>query len=235
MKLKILVLLFYYNRPKIVRNALQSLLDSNYENLEIAIIDDGSELRIKNVADEMFQSTFLENAYKVYYLEDTKEAKIVRGGSMFGQKANDVMLDSDADITIMLCDDDVIYPEYFDNLSNFYIVHQDVQYAYCHVVYFDPLVESYVGKQCMGLENNHVTDINPCCAVDASQVSWRNICVKKYADLRFPYPQTLNLDAYLYNQFFRILGVCKYIGFIGQYKGVHAHQLYRTNGYDIID
>ena len=39
---KFLILLFYYDRPKMVRNALQSVKELNYKNWELAFIDDGS-------------------------------------------------------------------------------------------------------------------------------------------------------------------------------------------------
>ena len=39
--LKILILLFYYDRPEMVKNALKSIENSSYKNFTIAFIDDG--------------------------------------------------------------------------------------------------------------------------------------------------------------------------------------------------
>ena len=42
-ELKFLIIFFYYNRPDMVRNALNSINKLTYKNFEIAFIDDGSE------------------------------------------------------------------------------------------------------------------------------------------------------------------------------------------------
>lgn len=226
--MKILVLLFYYNRPQLVRNALQSLLDTNYHNLDIQIIDDGSIVRVEPVVQELFNNTYLQDKYQIHYINDTPEIKAARPGSIFGQVANEVMLRSDADICVMLCDDDAIYPTYFDNLCKYYSDNTTIHYAYSHVLLFNPVVDNY--KECISRENhfNHIVPINPVNSVDASQVSWR-LSASKAHNITFPYPQTSNLDAVLYQQLFNALGACHYTGCVGQYKGWFDGQLGRRS------
>jgi len=128
----------------------------------------------------------------------------------------------------MLCDDDAIYPTYFDNLCTYYVDNPTIQYAYSHVLLFNPEVDNY--KECTSRINhlNYAVPINPVCHVDASQVSWR-LAASKAHNITFPYPQTACLDAVVYQQLFNALGVCHYTGFVGQYKGWFDGQLGRRN------
>ena len=54
-QLKFLILLFYYNRPEMVKNALQSINESTYTNFTIAFIDDGSEHEGKPIVHEILK------------------------------------------------------------------------------------------------------------------------------------------------------------------------------------
>ena len=59
--LKFLILLFYYNRPKMVLNALTSINKLSYKNIEIAFIDDGSDHPGEPVAREHLNPSILKN------------------------------------------------------------------------------------------------------------------------------------------------------------------------------
>ena len=63
---KFLIILAYYERPKIVLNALNSILNSSYENFEVAFIDDGSNLRGEDVVRT--QCSSIINKFKFYYI-----------------------------------------------------------------------------------------------------------------------------------------------------------------------
>jgi len=50
---KIVILLLYYDRPKMVRNALKSIKDLNYKNWELVFIDDGSKEPGRPIVEEI--------------------------------------------------------------------------------------------------------------------------------------------------------------------------------------
>ena len=88
--MKILILLFYYDRPEMVKNALKSIENSSYKNFTIAFIDDGSPNPGKPVVEEILSS---ENLKKVvfYNTNQSSEDKNKQGGSIFGKYANIAM------------------------------------------------------------------------------------------------------------------------------------------------
>lgn len=221
--MKVLILLAYYNRPKLVRNALTSIKESTCKNWELAVIDDGSEHEAFPVVLEMFNSEELSKT-KFYNTSDTEENKTARG-SISGQYLNIAISESDADLVIMLCDDDALVHDYLENLDKYFSEYPEQKYCYSHVIQFNPLEEDYHGKQETDVFLNKTGDINPANNVDASQVCWkREVSIGDDAVL-FPSPQTKNLDAYLYQKMFDRLGACKFTGFFSQYKGMHPHQL----------
>lgn len=226
---KIAILLFYYNRPSMVLNAIESINRQNYKNKIVYVIDDGSEYPILD--------TLISNAkfdFEHVYIPDTPETKKERGGSIFGKYANDYLKNTDADYSIMLCDDDALYTNYLTMLNKFYLENPNVHYSYSHIVQYDPEIDvlfsdKKIIEQPCGL--NHTTPINPFCRVDASQVSWS---VKKFKEdnIRFPYPQTVSLDAEIYRQMHSKWGDCIFNGVIGQYKAIFKDQLGRRNQND---
>ena len=118
---KILVLLFYYNRPNLVKIALKSILEHSYSNWEIAFIDDASEIPGKTIVEELLKEHL--NKIKFYNTNDSIENKLSRGqehGSIFGKYAQIAVEESDADYVLMLCDDDALYPGYLENLNKYF-------------------------------------------------------------------------------------------------------------------
>ena len=88
-ELKFLILLFYYNRPKMVLNALNSINKLSYKKFEVAFIDDGSDNPGEPIVRETLKPSFLKKV-TFYNTNDTVKAKIERGGSNFGKLANEV-------------------------------------------------------------------------------------------------------------------------------------------------
>jgi glycosyltransferase involved in cell wall biosynthesis len=234
--MKILILMAYCNRPKMVEIPLRSIQNQSYKNWELAFVDDGSL-----VSGEYIVKTILSDdldKVKFYNTHHTPEDKIKNGGSVFGRFWNEAMYESDADIAIMLCDDDALYPEYLQKLVDYYSFEQSVNYSYGHVSVFNPNtctnLDSLVLDRSSDL--NKTGQFNPVCQVDASQVSWRIDKVKEN-NITFPVPKTTDLDAAIYNAMFSSFGNCVYNGIIAQYKGVHLDQMgNRTHDlYDIKD
>jgi hypothetical protein len=224
---KILILMAYYNRPNIVKNALESIKNQNYDNWELAFVDDGSDIPGKEIVEDILK----DNIHKVKFFNtnSSRQDKELSGGSVFGFYWNKAMYNSDADIAIMLCDDDALYPDYFKHLNDYYQQNENVIYSYGHVAIFDPyniknfnsLINSKANTDWM---LNKINSINPENNLDASQVSWRikNIVENK---ITFPFIRTANLDAFLYKQLYNFYHKCVFNGIIVQYKGVHPDQL----------
>lgn len=229
---KILILLFYYDRPLMVKNALHSLAAQSYQNYEVAFINDTPNVKGWDVL-EYVKDHPSHTKYRVYDINQTSEEKKVQGGSIFGMFANDAIKDSDADIIIMLCDDDALVDDYLENLVEFY-THNNCAWTYSKVKYYNPSVETYIqatdnfaqyAGQGSAIDLNSNTGIiNPFCRCDASQVSFRRDCFVK-GNVWFPYPQTRSLDATIFQKMFEVWGPCHPTNFYGQCKGVFADQL----------
>lgn len=226
---KFLILLFYYNRPKIFLNALNSILDIKYDNFEVHVIDDGSEIRAEPIVKKICEPII--NKFRFTYIDDTVEVKKNRGGSNFGKFANESILDSDADHIIPLCDDDAIYPDFLDNLNVLLNEKKnyDKNYFYHHVIIYDSLVETY--KE--GLEkhnksyftNGTTYPINCCRNVDSSQVTFSNNAFKQFENVRYPFPKTANLDADIFQAMYENWGLAHFSGLISQIKSVNKDNL----------
>ena len=224
---KILILLFYYDRPNFVRIALNSVLEHQYSNWEIAFIDDSSEVPGKPIVEEMLNGHL--DKIKFYNTNDSIENKLSRGqehGSIFGKYAQIAVEESDADYVMMLCDDDALYPGYFENLNKYFAEHVDENYVYSHIHTYDPVLTPLETNP--PFEDHHLNKtwpLNPHFNIDMSQVAWRR---KEFLDkdIKFPYPMTANLDSVIFNQMHNRFGDCKFSGFIGEYKGMYK------GGYD---
>ena len=109
--MKILILCSYYNRPILLRNALNSILraDEYHQDWELAFGDDGSEIPGKPIVEEVLKDHL--DHVRCYHSNMKFEDKI-ENGLILGTMANEAMQDSDADIGFMLCDDDELVPTY---------------------------------------------------------------------------------------------------------------------------
>ncbi len=226
--LKVLILLVYYDRPNLVRNALNSIKNSTYPNWELAFIDDGSPNHPgQPIVLEMFTQHELDKT-DFYICKDSPEQKDIQGGSRMGHYMNQAIKDTpDADIVIVLCDDDALHEQYLENLNEYFLANPTSNYAYSHIIKFNPETETFpldMSTDRTWMLNRHTQPINPHCQVDASQVAWR---YKAHEELgiAFPSPMTSALDAALYTQLYNVYGLCHFTGFVSQYKGVFENQL----------
>jgi glycosyltransferase involved in cell wall biosynthesis len=239
MENKILIIIFYYNRPNLVRNALNSLKNHNYNNWEVAFIDDGSEVPGRPIVEEIFKDT---SKFTFYHIPDTIEDKLNRNGvngSLMGKYADEAIKNSEADYVLMLCDDDVLYPDYFQKLNQYFIEHPDENYVYSHVQIFDPNIEDAIPELPFREHVLNKTDtICPYYALDMSQIAWRRQEYINYK-LYFPSPHTINIDAEVFLQMHREWGNVKFSGFIGQYKAIFndnlSHRMGRVLHVDLPD
>ncbi len=223
------ILLLYYNRPEMVKSALRSVLEQTSPDWHLSVIDDSSNISILEILPSIFSQDIIDTKITVYNTNDTLQNKQNRGGSLIGKFMNQALIDSKADIGIMLCDDDVLIPNYIFLLNEFYKNNPSTPASYCHVIVFDPSTEDYKTKEkTPTFLNMHTYPINPCNSVDASQVSWK---IREILDknIVFPSPQTSNLDASFYARLFETFGGIPFNGITGQYKAFFHDSLTERN------
>lgn len=218
-----------------VRNALESIKNLDYENWELAFIDDGSLSPGKPIVEEILKDHL--NKITCINTEDSIADKSLRGGSNIGLYMNQAVESSDADISIMLCDDDALVFDYFSNLDRWFTDNPEKKYCYSHVILFDPFLEKpdkesfntdeivWTGHKQKRYKNryNKTKRHNPENSLDSSQVAWRISNKEKH--ISFPFPQTANLDATFYSKLNATYGPAVFSGFTGQYKGHHKDNL----------
>ena len=185
--LKIQIILFYYDRPNFIRRmALKTVFESDYDNWELAIIDDSNDQNTDDIVESFCEEnphlSAKKNNVKIFKTNDTLEEKKKRGDSIFGKFANDAIHESDADISLMLCDDDGIVKDYLSKLNAYYLDNKDVAYSFCRVVVYNPETDRELGKiphfERRGFGHEDINFRGGSVAsghnvLDCSQVSWR--------------------------------------------------------------
>lgn len=231
--MKVHVVLHYYNRPLLVKNALRSVRNQTHKDWFLTVLDDGSESPALPAVEEVLGG--LEDKWEVRRVEDTPEMKREWGGSLHGKYTNEAIADVQSDVLVVLCDDDALVAEYLEQLTSWYASHPHVNYSFCHVCPYDPTNELPEPQHLTRTWRfNHVHAVPPACYVDASQVTWRTSAFKE-AKISYPYPQTLNLDAEVFSQSQAAWGLVEYNGLRGQYKAIFPGQLgTRPDWYDVV-
>ena len=222
----------YYQRPKLVRNALNSILKANeyHQDWELTFGDDGSKIPGAPIVEEILK----DHLDKVTIMNSgmSFEEKLNQGITL-GRMANEGIVKSNADIAFILCDDDEIYPTYMKELSSFFETNTDVLYCYSKVHLYNPLLQkSDSVDNVTGKYNQWSGPINPVNKVDSSQVAWRLECCKKFgawfqdSTLFVPEkPWTKDTDKSFFENLYEKCGDCHPSGLIAQYKGIHDYQL----------
>jgi glycosyltransferase involved in cell wall biosynthesis len=230
--MKFLILLAYYRRPQMVLNALESIKELQNDNFELVFIDDSGDNNFETTFNEFFPPEILKKS-SYYAIMQDDVLKVNQHGSVHGYVMNQSIKESDADILIVLCDDDALIPTYLDDLDKFYTENPNINYAYSYVLYFDPskqhykeatIQPSYSHHGSTYTLNMHSAPIDPFCNLDSSQVTFRTKCFKE-DNIWYPYPQTRGLDAAIYKQFYKSYGPCYPTGVFGQFKGAFGDQL----------
>lgn len=219
-----LIVLVYYDRPNMVRNALRSIKDLQYKNWELVFIDDGSEISGQNIVQEVLKD-YLDRI-TFYNTEDTIEDKIKQRGSYHGKFMNLAIRNSKADFVVILCDDDALTSWSLSELNRFFMMHPESMYCYSHIIPFDPFFQRpgpHLGRPKHWL-NRYTKPIKPSCQVDSSQIVYRTVCVQEHG-LSYKTPMTGALDADMFTQLEERYGLCPFTGSIIQYKGDFPDQM----------
>ena len=230
--MKFLILMPYFNRPKFVRNALGSLLDSHkhHADWELTFCDDGSVFPGRPIVEEMM----VDHLDRITIIETrrTVEQKIEEGITI-GSHANAAIEASDADVGITLCDDDALCPTYLRDLAGFFETNPEILHCYSKVHTFNPLYQQPSAVN--NLENRYNRwkgEVEPAGRLDASQVAWRLDCHRKYG-ARFPEsttgvegrPWTKDADRSFFEELAKRCGPSRPTGLVSQYKAIHDFQL----------
>lgn len=222
-----LILLLYYRRPEMVRRAIRSVASQTTRKWVLLGIDDNERdskvTSLEVLIQEEMPKDLLGQCFTTYVNDDLTEKQ--RRGSNVGQAMNWGVLTTACDTAIMLCDDDALIPDYLEKAQRYFESHPEEMYAYSHVRIYDPEREepgAHLPKR--PYFTNREGLIYPSCAVDASQVMWRTK-IHHDQNIRFPYPQTKDLDAHFYAQLGHFYGPGNFMGIDGQYKGIFADQL----------
>lgn len=218
---KFLIILAYYERPNIVLNALDSILEMDYDNYEVHFIDDGSKQRGEDVVRERCESII--DKFTFHYIDNTPQQKEQQGGSIHGKYLNIAIQESDADYVMILCDDDAMNPPFFSKFNEFLNNEGENKkpYYYSHTIIYNCLKESWKDglkrRNSDHFTNKHTEPIEPHFKVDSSQIIYSR---ERFIEdgLSYPHPQTKNLDASIYSQMIHHWGLCHFNGLISQIK-----------------
>lgn len=136
------------------------------------------------------------------------------------------LTDHDYDVWIPLCDDDGLTPYYLQGLEKYFKKNTRVAYAYSNVITFlaDHENPFNVKEVCRFDFTYGTVPMQPSCVLDSSMIVFRK---RVFAEdgIRYPSPQTKNLDAEIFKRVYNIYGLCPYTGLTGQYKALHDGQL----------
>ena len=241
--IKFLIVLAYYKRPKIVLNALHSIQNLNYDNWELHFIDDSGDDSFK---DTLFSFGLENKKIKYTAIFESDEIKIQKGGSSHGYFMNEAIKNSVADYTTILCDADALVKDSFLNLNLFIEKNKSLEWFYNKVYFYDPSKEFYIDSNCkIELQqnnfksfydlNNYSEPMNPQNKVDGSQVIYKNNLFKNNL-VKYPHPQTMNLDSSILGQIYRTCGPCWPSYVYTQYKAAFADQMgNRTSAFILND
>lgn len=111
-----------YNRAHLIGRALQSIISQNYSNVEIIIVDDGSQDNTYNLVSEYKQNSI----YQIYYIYK------INGGKH--SAFNSMLPWLNGEFTIILDSDDMLAPNAILKLiKHWYAIPEYMRHIYCGV------------------------------------------------------------------------------------------------------
>lgn len=235
--LKFQIVLPYLDAPNLLRNALESIRDLEYQDWFLGFWDDGSRIPGRPIVEDVLRDHLAK--VTCYRVEDTPDQKRANGGSRHGEGMNRIIVENEQtgaeDVVVILCQDDHLFPDYFTNLNKYYSEHPNVVYSYCHIADYNPMVEKPSPElRERGCGYNHTHDLFACGVVDSSQVTYRKRAFLE--GLRYPSPATVALDASMFSLLGNKYGPAPWNGCKGQLKGWGPFQLgARSDPFNPID
>jgi len=212
---------------------MNSILRANehHKNWHLAFGDDGSEKPGRPIVEDVLK----DHLNKVTFVHSGMEFEDkIREGLILGRLANKAMEESNADVALMLCDDDELVPTYLKDLSAYFLQHPNILYCYSKLYLYNPILQKSedASRSTNNKWSNFTAPLNPVNHLDASQVAWRLDCCKKHGawfkdNTKFVpgKPWTKDTDKSFFENLFEKCGPCHPTGFVGQFKGIHDYQL----------
>ncbi len=152
--MKVVCLMGYYNRPRLSRYAVESVLEQTHEDWELVIIDDESDL--------LFDGELLESDERIQLFQGSYDGELPRGPGRlsrafnFGLTLANLRLYpkeiTDRDVAVVyLGDDDWFFPTWFEDLSGLLDAEEEVDVVYGRLFYSnmdDGSTDVYAGCRC---------------------------------------------------------------------------------------
>lgn len=239
------ILIPYYMRSQYLLNAVSSIAqqDISPELLRVTIIDDSPTDHPDTVTaaqwrkDYDFRNDVRLLDPRIITVNETLKDKEAQGLTRMGAAMNNELRETDADLALVLCDDDCLYPRALENVIQFFAANPNEVWGYGMAMRFNP---NYVYPYVKELGFFYPADVtHPYTAdtpaknkLDISQVVWRPEAMRE-ADAWFPrrtHPRKRPLDFYFYERMDKAYKTCPFMNFVLQYKGTHPDQLSKTSG-----
>lgn len=119
-KVKVSIIIPCYNQGKYIKDAIGSILDSTYKNIEIIVVDDGSTKDVDLI--DNFSNP------KIKIIHQKKQGVCAARNNGIREAAGDYILPLDAD--------DKIYPTYIEKAMNVFKNNPKISIVYCRAEYF---------------------------------------------------------------------------------------------------
>lgn len=120
--MKVSVILASFNRPSLLRQAVDSLSEQSHPDVELVLIDESDIFDAFRVA-----STFRGRlVYRHHQVSPEERRKVNR----LSVNLNEGLSLASGDLVSFLCDDDYYFPDWLSRASRFFSEHPDVSAAY---------------------------------------------------------------------------------------------------------
>lgn len=257
--MKLLYTVITYKRPRMLNNAIMSIYNegllwssrdhTTQDQIEIVIIDDCEAEAIEEFGA---QRSGQYDGMRIIQPGDTLAAKKDHTASRVGWALNQAVYESDADIVMMLCDDDLVYPWASARIIEFFKRHPGEDWGWgssciynattCDfpTIYSDDSVQFIDGEVVTAEGANEPPGLRDvpfmertvaANRLDISQVAWlrqaqidHNI---RWSDKSHPKRQPI--DHMVFHQMDgKFIKGCPNMDVLVQYKGSHAAQISKT-------
>jgi spore maturation protein CgeD len=131
--MKITCILASYNRPTLIRQALQSVLDQTHQDYQLIVVDDSTKM---NIFEIMGPYKFTESLTIHNIVKPEERSKVNR----LGININIGLKNARGDVICYLADDDYYFPTWFEKLNRFFEENPDKQVAYGILKYSESMM-----------------------------------------------------------------------------------------------
>ena len=126
--MKISVLLSSYNRPNLIRRAIDSVVKQSHKDFELFVLDDNSESDIKNVID-----SYNDNRIKFIKFNTTMEDRT--SCLMMSKNINSGLEAATGETISYLADDDYYFDGWFESVVNYFHSNKEADVVYGKLKY----------------------------------------------------------------------------------------------------